>query len=56
MSMQFHGSYEVGHNACDCCAVTRRRALVAVAGGMVAALGARSVAAQTTMSPDAALA
>jgi carbonic anhydrase len=56
MSTQFHGSCGVGRNMCDCCGVTRRRALVAVAGGMVAALGVRSVAAQTTMSPDAALA
>jgi carbonic anhydrase len=56
--MQFDRSLQVGLNACRHYVVptSRRTALAAVAGGMVALLGARSVAAQTALSPDAALA
>ena len=57
--MLFHDEPESGLATCGCdrCAISlsRRQALAATMAGMIALLGGRAIA-QTTLSPDAALA
>lgn len=58
--MSFSRELGAGLRTCGCgrCAISlsRRQMLATAAGGMLALLGARSVTAQTVLSPDAALA